>query len=38
LVVTHRPLADASALEEQASLDAAEQDAQYRYRYYLIII
>jgi len=30
LVVTRRLLADASALEEPASLDAAEQDAQYR--------
>ena len=35
LVVTRRPLADASAWEGQASLDAAEQDTQYRYRYYL---
>jgi len=35
LVVTRRPLADESTLEGQASPDAAEQDTQYRYRYYL---
>ena len=35
LVVTRRPLADESPLEGQASPDATDQDAQYRYRYYL---
>jgi hypothetical protein len=36
LVLTRRPLADASTLAGQASPDAAEQDTQYRYRYDLI--
>ena len=35
LVVTRRPLADDSTLEGQASPDATEHDARYRYRYYL---
>src|SRR5262245_40889233 len=35
LVVTRRPLADARALEPRASQDATEQDARYRYHYYL---
>src|SRR5438128_4869802 len=35
LVVTRRPLADDSMLEPQASRDAMDQDAGYRYQYYL---
>jgi SRSO17 transposase len=35
LVVTRRPLSDARALEPRASRDATEQDARYRYHYYL---
>ena len=35
LVVTRRPLADDSTLEPQASRDATDQDARYRYHYYL---
>jgi hypothetical protein len=35
LVVTRRPLADERTLEPQASPDATDQDARYRYRYYL---
>jgi SRSO17 transposase len=35
LVITRRPLADDCALEPQASRDATDQDAGYRYRYYL---
>src|SRR5439155_13663066 len=35
LVVTRRPLADDSTLEPQASRDATDQDAGYRYHYYL---
>jgi len=35
LVVTRRPLTDESTLEEKASLEATEQDGQYRYHYYL---
>ena len=35
LVVTRRPLADASPWEPQASRDACDQDTRYRYRYYL---
>src|SRR5262244_109607 len=35
LVVTRRPLADDRALEPRASRDATDQDACYRYRYYL---
>ena len=35
LVITRRALADDSALEPQASRDATDQDAGYRYRYYL---
>jgi|GEM_PF-3873891 len=35
LVVTRRPLADAGTLEAQASWDATDQDAHYRYQYYL---
>jgi SRSO17 transposase len=34
LVVTRRPLSDDSTLEPQASRDACDQDAGYRYRYY----
>jgi hypothetical protein len=35
LVVTRRPLADERTLEPKASPDATDQDARYRYRYYL---
>jgi SRSO17 transposase len=35
LVVTRRPLADDRPLEPRASRDATEQDARYRYHYYL---
>src|SRR5216683_2004658 len=35
LVVTRRPLADAQAWEPRASRDATDQDACYRYQYYL---
>jgi SRSO17 transposase len=35
LVVTWRPLADDRALEPHASRDATDQDARYRYHYYL---
>jgi SRSO17 transposase len=35
LVVTRRPLADDSMLEPQVSRDAMDQDAGYRYQYYL---
>jgi len=35
LVVTRRPLAGDRPLEPQASLDATDQDARYRYCYYL---
>jgi hypothetical protein len=35
LVVTRRPLADDSMWEPQASRDAMDQDAGYRYQYYL---
>jgi SRSO17 transposase len=35
LVVTRRPLADERTLEPKASPDAADQDARYRYQYYL---
>src|SRR5437016_1131234 len=35
LVVTRRPLSDARTLEPQGSPDATEQDAGYRYRYYV---
>jgi SRSO17 transposase len=35
LVVTRRPLPDDSRLEPQASRDAMDQDAAYRYQYYL---
>jgi SRSO17 transposase len=35
LVVTRRPLSDESTLGPQASRDAADHDAHYRYRYYL---
>jgi hypothetical protein len=35
LVVTRRPLSDARMLEPQASPDAIDQDARYRYHYYL---
>jgi SRSO17 transposase len=35
LVVTRRPLADDRALEPRASRDATDQDACYRYHYYL---
>jgi len=34
LVVTRRPLADDQTWEPQASRDACDQDAGYRYRYY----
>jgi hypothetical protein len=32
-VVTRRPLADVGTLEAQASRDAPDQDAHYRYHY-----
>jgi hypothetical protein len=35
LVVTRRPLADDRTLEPRASRDATDQDARYRYPYYL---
>jgi SRSO17 transposase len=35
LVVTRRPLSDDSLLEGKSSPDATDQDACYRYRYYL---
>ena len=35
LVVTRRPLADDRTLEPHASRDATDQDARYRYQYYL---
>jgi SRSO17 transposase len=35
LVVTRQPLSDESTLGPQASRDAADQDARYRYQYYL---
>ena len=35
LVVTRRPLSDDSLLEGKSSSDATDQDACYRYRYYL---
>ncbi len=35
LVVTRRPLVDDRTVEPQASPDARDQDAHYRYRYYL---
>src|SRR5438876_1778828 len=35
LVVTRRPLADDRTWEPRASRDATEQDARYRYQYYL---
>jgi hypothetical protein len=35
LVVTRRPLADDRTLEPKASPDATDQDARYRYHYYL---
>jgi len=35
LVVTRRPLSDDCALEPRASRDATDQDARYRYHYYL---
>jgi len=35
LVITRRPLADDSTVEPQASRDAMDQDAGYRYQYYL---
>jgi SRSO17 transposase len=35
LVVTRRPLSDERTFEAQASRDACDQDAWYRYRYYL---
>src|SRR5256885_16264327 len=35
LVVTRRPLADDRALEPRASRDSTDQDARYRYHYYL---
>jgi len=35
LVVTRRPLSDDRPLEPRASRDATDQDARYRYRYYL---
>jgi hypothetical protein len=35
LVVTRRPLSDDRILEPRASRDATEQDARYRYQYYL---
>ena len=35
LVVTRRPVADDRTLEPRASRDATDQDARYRYQYYL---
>jgi SRSO17 transposase len=35
LVVTRRPLSDDRALEPRASRDTTDQDARYRYHYYL---
>ena len=35
LVVTRRPLSDDRAVEPRASRDATDQDARYRYHYYL---
>src|SRR3989442_11461481 len=35
LLVTRRPLADERTLEPKASPDATDQDARYRYHYYL---
>ena len=35
LVVTRRPLSDTRPLEAKASPDATDQDARYRYHYYL---
>src|SRR5205823_1662036 len=35
LVITRRPLTDARTLEPRASRDATDQDARYRYQYYL---
>src|SRR5712691_9152674 len=35
LVVTRRPLSDESMSESQASWDATDRDARYRYQYYL---
>jgi len=35
LVITRRPLTDARTLEPCASCDATDQDARYRYHYYL---
>src|SRR5437016_8492693 len=35
LVVTRRPLSDTRTLEPQGSPDATDQDARYRYQYYL---
>jgi len=35
LVVTRRPLSDDQALEPRVSRDATDQDARYRYHYYL---
>ncbi len=35
LVVTRRPLSDDRTLEPRASRDATDQDARYRYHYYL---
>ena len=35
LVVTRRPLTDERTLEPRASRDATDQDARYRYQYYL---
>jgi SRSO17 transposase len=35
LVITRRPLTDDRTLEPRASRDATDQDARYRYHYYL---
>src|SRR2546427_259368 len=35
LVITRRPLTDESTLERRPSRDATDQDARYRYQYYL---
>jgi SRSO17 transposase len=35
LVITRRPLTDESTLEKKSSPDATDQDARYRYQYYL---
>jgi hypothetical protein len=36
LVITRRPLTDDRMLEARASRDATDNDARYRYHYYLV--